>query len=286
MADRLRGRIQQPRAGAGASADFRALGARRRRLSRARRRSRGRAELGLHYGPTPRQTIDLFKPKGGGNGAARAVHPRRLLALARAVELQPDGARHERARRHRRGVGLRSRRRRCRSPTSSRRRSAACLFLWKRFGKRIMVSGHSAGGHLAACMIATDWKKLDAERAGRSRAGGLCDLRPVRSRAAAAPRRQRRLQARPRRARARSRRCSGRRRTGRVLDAVVGGIESSEFLRQSKIIADAWAQGRRNALRGGPGHEPLHRLRCDGRSGQRDDEAAGVVRADAIARRT
>ena len=39
---------------------------------------------------------------------------------------------------------------------------AACLFLWKRFGKRIMVSGHSAGGHLAGCMVATDWKKLDA----------------------------------------------------------------------------------------------------------------------------
>ena len=28
----------------------------------------GRAELGLKYGPSPRQTIDLFKPKGGGNG--------------------------------------------------------------------------------------------------------------------------------------------------------------------------------------------------------------------------
>jgi arylformamidase len=27
---------------------------------------------------------------------------------------------------------------------------------------------------------------------------------------------------------------------GRVLDAVVGGTESSEFLRQSKTIADAW----------------------------------------------
>jgi arylformamidase len=27
---------------------------------------------------------------------------------------------------------------------------------------------------------------------------------------------------------------------GRVLDAVVGGLESSEFLRQSRIIADGW----------------------------------------------
>ena len=38
---------------------------------------------------------------------------------------------------------------------------AAVLFLWKRFGRRIMVYGHSAGGHLAACMMATDWPKLD-----------------------------------------------------------------------------------------------------------------------------
>ena len=30
---------------------------------------------------------------------------------------------------------------------------------------------------------------------------------------------------------------------GRILDAVVGGIESSEFLRQSKTIAQAWRQG-------------------------------------------
>jgi arylformamidase len=30
---------------------------------------------------------------------------------------------------------------------------------------------------------------------------------------------------------------------GRSLDAVVGGLESSEFLRQSRIIAEAWRQG-------------------------------------------
>ena len=30
---------------------------------------------------------------------------------------------------------------------------------------------------------------------------------------------------------------------GRALDAVVGGAESSEFLRQSRTIAEAWRQG-------------------------------------------
>jgi arylformamidase len=29
---------------------------------------------------------------------------------------------------------------------------------------------------------------------------------------------------------------------GRILDAVVGGAESSEFLRQSRTIAEAWRQ--------------------------------------------
>ena len=60
----------------------------------------------------------------------------------------------------------------------------ACLFLWRRFGQRLMVYGHSAGGHLAACMVATDWKKLDPKApadlvpAGYS-ISGLFDLKPL-----------------------------------------------------------------------------------------------------------
>jgi arylformamidase len=30
-----------------------------------------------------------------------------------------------------------------------------------RLGRRLVVSGHSAGGHLAACLIATDWRSID-----------------------------------------------------------------------------------------------------------------------------
>ena len=36
----------------------------------------------------------------------------------------------------------------------------ALLFLWERTGQRVMVYGHSAGGHLAAAMVATDWHGL------------------------------------------------------------------------------------------------------------------------------
>src|SRR3982074_2399075 len=31
-----------------------------------------------------------------------------------------------------------------------------------RLGRSLVISGHSAGGHLAACMLATDWPVIDA----------------------------------------------------------------------------------------------------------------------------
>ena len=53
----------------------------------------------------------------------------------------------------------------------------ALLFLWQRTGQRVMVYGHSAGGHLAAAMLATDWHGLYPKTAARLRAGRLFDLR-------------------------------------------------------------------------------------------------------------
>ena len=113
----------------------------------------------------------------------------------------------------------------------------ACLYLWRRFKKRIMASGHSAGGHLAACMVATDWKALDASAPADLvpvgyAISGLYNLAPLLHLATNA---DFKLDA------AEARRISPLFwpvAKGRVLDAVVGGAESSEFLRQSKIIAD------------------------------------------------
>jgi arylformamidase len=104
-----------------------------------------------------------------------------------------------------------------------------------------MVSGHSAGGHLTACMVATDWKALDAGApADLAPVGyaisGLYDLAPLLHLATNA---DFKLDA------AEARRISPLFwpvAKGRVLDAVVGGIESSEFLRQSKIVADGWRE--------------------------------------------
>jgi arylformamidase len=57
-----------------------------------------------------------------------------------------------------------------------------CLFLWQRYSRRLVIAGHSAGGHLAAAMLATDWKSLGAPEdlvtAGLG-ISGVYDLRPL-----------------------------------------------------------------------------------------------------------
>ena len=198
----------------------------------------GRAEIGLKYGPSPRQTIDLFKPKGGGNGPLalfihggywRSLEPASFSQTARGMNAHGVTVAVS-------GYDL--------SPQVSigqiiEQTQAACLTLWNKLGKRIMVSGHSAGGHLAACMIATDWKKLDANApADLTPVGyavsGIYDLEPLLHLATNA---DFKLDA------AEARRISPlfwNVERGRVLDAVVGGAESSEFLRHSKLIADTW----------------------------------------------
>ena len=39
----------------------------------------------------------------------------------------------------------------------------ACLMLWRKRRQRICIYGHSAGGHLAACMVAQDWKAFASD---------------------------------------------------------------------------------------------------------------------------
>lgn len=58
----------------------------------------------------------------------------------------------------------------------------AMITLWRDQQRRLVVVGHSAGGHLAAAMAATDWEALHAP-AGLVQAdmgiSGLYDLRPL-----------------------------------------------------------------------------------------------------------
>ena len=239
----------------------------------------GRAELGLRYGASPRQIIDLFKAKDGTAPLAMFVHggywrslePATFSQMARGLNTRGVTVAVS-------GYDL--------APQVSigeiiRQTQQACLFLWKRFGQRIMVSGHSAGGHLAACMVATDWKALDRDApADLVPAGyaisGLFDLSPLLHLATNA---DFKLDA------AEARRISPLFwpvAKNRVLDAVVGGIESAEFLRQSRIVADGWRErGVETRYEAVPGMN--HFTVCDAMS---DPKSGMVDRLAELAQRT
>jgi len=114
----------------------------------------------------------------------------------------------------------------------------ACRAL-ARLGRSLVVSGHSAGGHLAACMLATDWPALDASlprdfvRSAYA-ISGLFDLGPL---VGTSINRALHLDA------AAARTASPlfwNSPAGKSLDAVVGENESAEYFRQSRTIVDAW----------------------------------------------
>lgn len=108
---------------------------------------------------------------------------------------------------------------------------AACAMLTREINAPLIVSGHSAGGHLAACMLATEAHVPSAYAiSGIFELGPLIDstindklgldateaevLSPLFWPAPA----------------------------GKTLDAVVGGAESGEFLRQSAAMVATWGE--------------------------------------------
>jgi arylformamidase len=198
----------------------------------------GRAELGLAYGDTPRQTLDLFMPQAAASvplalfvhgGYWRSLDPSLFSHVARG--LNGHGVTVAVV-----GYDL------CPIVTIAdiivqiRR---ACIFLWQRLGRRMLVYGWSAGAHLTACMVATDWQSLygkapaDLVPAGYG-ISGIYDLDPLLSTSA---NQDLRLDA-----------DSARRVSplfwplpqGRMFDTAVGALESSEFRRQSSSVADTW----------------------------------------------
>jgi arylformamidase len=118
----------------------------------------------------------------------------------------------------------------------------AVIHLWRYYRRRMLVFGHSAGGHLTAAMLAADWPALDASApvdlvpAGYS-ISGVFDLAPLTE---VSMNRDLRLDAESARV---ASPILWRPPRGRVLDAVVGALESSEFLRQSRDIVDRWGNG-------------------------------------------
>ncbi len=113
-----------------------------------------------------------------------------------------------------------------------------CLFLGQRTGRRLVVTGHSAGGHLAAAMAATEWQlygtRPDLIQACLS-VSGLFDLRPLMTTAYNDD-----LRLSPSAAAAASPLLwpmSNR----MPFESWVGAEESFEFRRQARSLAAAWA---------------------------------------------
>jgi arylformamidase len=117
----------------------------------------------------------------------------------------------------------------------------ACRELAK-FGQPLVVSGHSAGGHLAACMLATEWTAFDTSLpkdvvSAAYAISGLFDLPPLVGTSI-----NKALRLDEVSAKAASPLFSAPPTRG-SLDAVVGGNESAEYFRQSRTIVETWGRG-------------------------------------------
>jgi arylformamidase len=200
----------------------------------------GRAELELSYGDTPRQTVDLFFPTTGEaaplaifihggwwrsldasmfSQMARGLNARGVTVAVARYDLCPNVAIADIIEQIRR----------------------ACLFMWQRYSRPMLVVGHSAGGHLASAMVATDWASLypkapaDLVPAGYAMSG-VFDLVPL---VGISVNQDLRLDA------AEARKVSTLHwplKPGRSFDAVCGGLESDEFKQQSHTLAQVWGQ--------------------------------------------
>ena len=200
----------------------------------------GASEFGLRYGPHPRQTIDIFRPDAAEGGRPLVV----FIHGGYWRSLEPSLFSHLAAGANARGfmVALPGYRL-CPEATVAEIVEdvrAACVFLHRRLGRPIVACGHSAGGHLAAAMAATDWRKGDAaapaDLVRRALAiSGLFDLTPL-----VATSINESLHLDEAAARAASP-AFWPLPAGVTLEAWVGGEESAEYLRQSRMVAERWA---------------------------------------------
>ena len=203
------------------------------------------------YGPSERQRMDVFRPDGETRGAtvmfihggywqaqdrpsfshmARGLNAHGIAVAVPGYDLCPQV---------RVGDIVEEMRAACRSLAGE--------------ASRLVVTGNSAGGHLTACMAATDWRALDpALPADFVAAGyaisGLFELKPLL---------QTYVNKATRMDEAEAERLSPLfwpPPAGRTFDAVVGGDESAEYLRQSRTIAQVWgAAGVRTRFEAVPG---------------------------------
>jgi arylformamidase len=196
------------------------------------------AELDIAYGGSARERIDLFWPSAGDRAPiALFMHGGYWRSLDRSFFSHLAGGANARGLAFA-AVGYDL----CPAVMIEKiieQMRAAAVFLGRRHDRKLVACGHSAGGHLAACLVATDWRArapdlpADLVPAGLS-VSGLFDLAPLMETGMNEDLRLDATSARkvsplywdvPR---------------NRSLDAWVGGEESGEFLRQSRVVAEVW----------------------------------------------
>lgn len=113
--------------------------------------------------------------------------------------------------------------------------------VWERTKQRLVVVGHSAGGHLAASMLATDWSKVGGVPADLVKAAyaisGVFELTPLIPTSL-----NEALKLDPAKAREASPLLWPAPPKERTFVAAAGGDESQEFFRQALEITDAWSK--------------------------------------------
>ena len=198
-------------------------------------RESARCELDLSYGPGERNRLDLFHPQGGdaGGPVVLFIHGGYWQALDKSTSSHLARGANERGL----TVAIPSY---TLAPAATLAAIVAEIetaadFVIERLGRPLVVSGHSAGGHLAACLMARPDALRRPVRAAMP-ISGLFDLPPLVPTSI-----NKALGLSLEEARSLSPLEWAPPTSGHLI-AVVGGAESSEFLRQSRAIVERWGQ--------------------------------------------
>jgi arylformamidase len=196
---------------------------------------KGRAQLDIAYGPAVRNRFDLFRPEGTPQGLVVFVHGGYWMALDKSYWSHLAGGAV--ARGYAVAMPSYSLCPDVRIPDITREIGAAVTAAMGHVGGPVMLTGHSAGGHLVTRMVSDTSPLSDAARARIRHVvslSGLHDLRPLLrtkmnlklgldAETAAAESAALRLPM-----------------PGLRVTAWVGGAERAEFRRQSQLIANVW----------------------------------------------
>jgi arylformamidase len=208
-------------------------------------RERYRPALDVRYGPNPKETLDLFVPAGKPRGTLLFVHGGYWRALDKADHAFVAGPFVEQ------GLAVAVQNYDLCPQVSIAtivEETRRCVAWLVREGARhgadastLVVAGHSAGGHLAAMMLATPAAAFGGERHPVGAAvtvSGVHDLRPLVLFAFNADFRLDEAEA------ARLSPALLAPATTAPLLAVVGADETGEFVRQARLMGDAWPSNR------------------------------------------